>query len=57
MTSIIINDLVAKKFNKKIELEEQIDDSLIGGYILRVDDIQIDTSIKSQLREIKNSIS
>lgn len=52
-----INDLVAKKFNKKVELEERIDENLIGGYILRVDDIQIDTSVKSQLREIKNSIS
>ena len=52
-----INDLVAKKFNKTIELKEQIDESLIGGYVLRIEDIQVDTSVKSQLREIKNSIA
>lgn len=52
-----INDLVAQKFNNTVELDEQVDEDLIGGFILRVDDLQIDSSIKSQLREIKNSIS
>lgn len=52
-----ISELISQKFNKTVELEEKIDESLIGGYILRVDDLQIDSSIKAQLREIKNSIS
>lgn len=52
-----ISELVAKRFNKTVELSEEIDESLIGGFILRVDDLQIDNSIKSQLRKIKDSIS
>jgi F-type H+-transporting ATPase subunit delta len=52
-----INDIVTKKFGKTVELTEKIDESLIGGFVLRVGDVQIDNSIKSQLRKIKNSIS
>jgi F-type H+-transporting ATPase subunit delta len=49
--------LVAEKTNKTVELTEKIDKDLIGGFILRIGDIQIDSSIESQLRKIKNSIS
>ena len=52
-----ISALVAEKTNKTVELTEQIDEDLIGGFILRIGDIQIDNSIESQLRKIKNSIS
>ena len=52
-----INELVKSKFNQTVDLTEEVDESLIGGYILRVDDIQIDHSVKSHLQKIKNSIS
>ena len=52
-----ISALVAEKTNKTVELTEKIDEDLIGGFILRIGDIQIDNSIESQLRKIKNSIS
>jgi F-type H+-transporting ATPase subunit delta len=52
-----IEQLVAEKSGKKVELTETIDASLIGGFVLRIDDVQIDSSIKSQLRKIKDSIS
>ncbi|MBV7440192.1 ATP synthase F1 subunit delta [Weeksellaceae bacterium TAE3-ERU29] len=39
--------------SKKIEVEQKIDESLIGGFILRVDDKQFDTSIKTRLNKIK----
>lgn len=38
---------------KSVELDEKIDPNLIGGYILRVGDQQIDGSIRSQLNDIR----
>ena len=38
---------------KTVEFDERIDQNLIGGYILRVGDQQIDGSIRSQLNEIR----
>lgn len=46
--------IVMKNTNgKSVELDEKIDPKLIGGYILRVGDQQIDGSIRSQLNEIR----
>ncbi|GAB2577440.1 ATP synthase F1 subunit delta [Spirosoma areae] len=38
---------------KLVELEEKIDSKLIGGYVLRVGDQQIDGSIRSQLNDLR----
>ncbi|MEZ0608818.1 ATP synthase F1 subunit delta [Fibrella sp. WM1] len=38
---------------KLVELEEKIDPKLIGGYVLRVGDQQVDASIKNQLNELR----
>lgn len=38
---------------KTIELEEKVDENLVGGYILRVGDRQVDASLKSQLNALK----
>ena len=45
--------IVASATGSTIELEEKLDENLIGGYILRVNDRQIDASIKSKLNELK----
>lgn len=46
--------------DKKISLENIIDESIIGGFILRVGDIQIDASILNKIgklkRELKNNL-
>lgn len=47
--------LVASSTGKKVILTEKINPSLIGGYILRVDDKQIDTSVKKKLNDLKVS--
>ena len=39
--------------NKKVELKEEVNEELIGGFVLRVGDKQIDDSVSSRLREIK----
>jgi len=41
----------------KVVLIEKIDPKLIGGFILKVGDKQIDTSIFRQLQELKNEFS
>lgn len=37
-----------------IELIEKIDRSLLGGFVLTVDDFQIDQSVKSKINSLKN---
>jgi len=48
--------LVAKKFNTKVDLHEQVDASIIGGFVLRVGDQQIDASLSSKLKRIKREL-
>lgn len=48
---------VKKAYNKEIELSINIDESLIGGFILRVEDKQLDASVASRLREIKRVLT
>jgi F-type H+-transporting ATPase subunit delta len=45
---------IQKSFEGKITLHESIDESLIGGFVVRIDDKQIDASISSQLSNLKN---
>ena len=45
-------DLVEKATGKKVILNEEIREDLIGGYILRVEDIQLDASVKNQLNKL-----
>ncbi len=47
--AIVMKSSVAKS----VILEEKIDANLIGGYVLRVGDRQIDGSIRSQLNDIR----
>ncbi|GAB3499087.1 F0F1 ATP synthase subunit delta [Spirosoma knui] len=62
ITTVPLSDTLREKFRtivmqttggKLVELEEKIDQKLIGGYILRVGDRQIDGSIRSQLNELR----
>jgi len=48
--------IIEKKLNIKTELEERTDASLIGGFILRIGNKQIDASISSQLEKIKKEL-
>lgn len=45
-----------KGIGSKLEIEEKIDPDIIGGFILRVDDLQLDASIKGKLAKIKESL-
>ena len=53
----ILNKII-QKFNKQIEIEEIIDESLVGGIVLRVDDnLLIDGSVKKKLENLKKNIT
>jgi F-type H+-transporting ATPase subunit delta len=51
-----INDYLANKFKVKIELSEKVDPAIIGGFILRIEDLQINASIQSHLKKIKREL-
>lgn len=54
-----IDDLIAvleKNFGKKVELENKIDETLIGGISIFIDGKRIDNSIKSRLEALKSSL-
>ena len=48
-----IIDLISEVFKTKVELKENIDTEIIGGFILRIDDNYIDASIRNKLQENK----
>ena len=48
----------ANKENKStIELVEKVDKNIIGGTIIRMDDMQLDASISSKLKSLKQTFS
>ncbi|MFZ2285802.1 MAG: ATP synthase F1 subunit delta [Bacteroidales bacterium] len=50
-------ELIAGKGKGSIEYIEQVDGSLIGGFILRVDDAYIDASVRSRLNKYRKEFS
>lgn len=48
-------NMVAKATGKTVQLEESVDPKLIGGYVLRIGDRQVDASIRSQLNDLRLS--
>jgi F-type H+-transporting ATPase subunit delta len=51
-----LSTLLSKSFNSKIELEEVVDEEIIGGFVLRVEDQQLDASVSTQLNKIKREL-
>ncbi len=49
-----IIDKIKSKFDGTIEIIEQIDSTLLGGFIVKIGDKQIDSSVASQLTNLKN---
>jgi F-type H+-transporting ATPase subunit delta len=48
--------LLKKTFNSEIELEQSVKPSIMGGFILRVEDEQFDASVTSGLAKIKKQL-
>ena len=62
ITTVSLTALQREKFKamvmkttgcKVVELEEKLDSNLIGGYVLRLGDRQVDGSLRSQLNDLR----
>jgi F-type H+-transporting ATPase subunit delta len=51
-----ITDLISDIFKTKVDLQENINPEIIGGFILRIDDNYVDASISNKLRKIKKEL-
>ncbi|MFV0590093.1 MAG: ATP synthase F1 subunit delta [Draconibacterium sp.] len=51
-----IKVLLEKELNATIELSTHINQEILGGLVLRLDDKQYDASVASQLRKIKQNL-
>lgn len=66
VTPIKLDEAMISEFKKlaknyvgkewKVQLIEKTDEELIGGYIVRIGDRQIDDSVASKLREVKKQL-
>jgi F-type H+-transporting ATPase subunit delta len=52
-----VSNLIEKIFKTKVDLKENIDDSIIGGFILKVEDNYIDASLRNKLRKIRAELT
>jgi F-type H+-transporting ATPase subunit delta len=51
-----ITDLISGVFKTKVQLKENIDPEIVGGFILQIEDSYIDASIRNKLRKIKKEL-
>jgi len=50
-------ELLSKKINKQVSIEQRTDPSVIGGLFIQVDGYFIDRTVKTRLQDIKLSLS
>lgn len=48
---------VQESVKGQLEIEEKIDESLIGGFVVRMGDMQIDASVSSQFNNLKQRLA
>lgn len=56
-TKDVIIEKISASIKGKLEVNEVIDESLIGGFIVRMDDKQIDASIATQFKNLKQRLT
>ena len=52
-----IKEKVAKLINKEVTITNLVDPSLIGGFILRVGDLQYNASVAAQLQQLEREFT
>ncbi len=50
-----IKKSIEKKFKSIIDIETKVDRSIVGGFIIQVDDKQLDLSVARQIQELRNN--
>jgi len=51
-----IREMVREAFRSEIELQQEVREDLIGGFVLRVENKQLDASVKGKLANIKKEL-
>jgi F-type H+-transporting ATPase subunit delta len=51
-----LKDALGRKFDKAVQLESRVDESLIGGVLIRAGDVVIDGSVRGKLGKLKETI-
>ena len=54
---ISVSDVMAKRLGKKVEVSNEVDESLIGGLVIRAGDTVIDASVKGRLKALANGMT
>ena len=52
-----IKEKVAKLINKEVTITNLVDPSLLGGFILRVGDLQYNASVAAQLQQLESEFT
>jgi F-type H+-transporting ATPase subunit delta len=53
----VISEAMAKRLGRKVEITSDIDDSLIGGVVIRAGDSVIDASVKGRLKALATQMT
>ena len=51
-----IKDLIARAYDSEVELTSGVDEEVIGGFILTIEDMQYDASVATSLRKLKKQL-
>jgi F-type H+-transporting ATPase subunit delta len=46
-------DLIIKDKDKQVDFAAKIDESIVGGFILEIEDLRLDASVKNQLKHLR----
>ncbi|MCG8309630.1 MAG: ATP synthase F1 subunit delta [Cytophagales bacterium] len=49
-------NIITNATGKKVDLKTNVDESLLGGYVLRIGDNQIDDSLKNKLNSLRRKL-
>jgi F-type H+-transporting ATPase subunit delta len=52
-----ISEMITSVFKTRVELKESVDEEIIGGFVLRINDNFIDASVRNKLRKIRKELS
>ncbi len=52
-----LEEKLSKKYNKNVTLENKVDETILGGVLVRLGNTQIDGSVKTRLDNIKDQLS
>jgi len=51
-----IRDLIKKAYDSDVELSSSVDEDVIGGFVLTIEDLQYDASVASSLKKLKKQL-